>query len=62
MGRASLGLALLVVPWTISYEPELATVSSMVSGTLVILFAIWELMTDRDFITWWHDRRHHPTS
>jgi hypothetical protein len=22
----------------------------------VILFAAWELMTDRDFINWWHDR------
>ena len=59
-GELLIGLALLVVPWTVGYEPELATVSSMVSGTLVILFAIWELMTDREFITWWHDRWHHP--
>ena len=39
-----------------------ATVSSVVSGILVILFAVWELMTDRDFTTWWHDRWHHPAS
>jgi hypothetical protein len=39
-GELLIGLALLVVPWTVGYEPELATVSSMVSGTLVILFAI----------------------
>jgi hypothetical protein len=32
------------------------------SGILVILFAAWELMTDRDFINWWHDRRHHPVA
>jgi hypothetical protein len=31
--------------------PVTATVSSMVSGILVILFGTWELMTDRDFIT-----------
>ena len=61
-GELLIGLALLVVPWTVGYEPELATVSSMVSGTLVILFAIWELMTDREFINWWHDRWHHRAS
>jgi hypothetical protein len=61
-GELLIGLALLVVPWTVGYEPELATVSSTVSGTLVILFAIWELTTDREFITWWHDRWHHPAS
>ena len=61
-GELLIGLALLVVPWTVGYEPELATVSSMVSGTLVILFAAWELATDRDFSTWWHDRWHHPAS
>jgi SPW repeat len=61
-GELLIGLALLVVPWTVGSEPESATVSSMVSGTLVILFAIWELTTDREFITWWHDRWHHPAS
>jgi hypothetical protein len=61
-GELLIGLALLVVPWTVGYEPELATVSSMVSGALVILFAIWELMTDREFITRWHDRWHHRAS
>jgi len=57
-----LGLALVVAPWTVGYESGSATVSSMVSGILVILFAVWELMTDRDVIAWWHDRWHHPAS
>ena len=61
-GEILFGLALLVVPWTIGYESVPATLSSMVSGTLVILFGAWELVTDRDFITWWHDRWHHPAS
>jgi len=46
----------------VGYESVSATVSSVVSGILVILFAAWELMTDRDFINWWHDRWHHPVA
>jgi hypothetical protein len=49
----------VVAPWTVGYEPGAATVNSVLSGLLVILFAVWELMTDRDFRTWWHDRWHH---
>ena len=61
-GEILMGLALVVAPWTVGYESVPATVSSMVSGILVILFAAWELMTDRDFNTWWHDRWHHPAA
>src|SRR5712675_3805188 len=61
-GEVLLRLALLVAPWTVGYESVSATVSSLASGILVILFAAWELMTDRDFTTWWHDRWHHPAS
>src|SRR5712672_4835089 len=55
-GELLIGLALVVVPWTVGYEPVSATLNSMVSGALVILFGAWELVTDGDFITWWHDR------
>jgi len=61
-GEMLLGLALVVAPWTIGYESASATVSSVLSGILVILFGVWELMTDRDFSSWWHDRWHHPAS
>jgi len=61
-GEIVLGLVLLVVASTVGYEWRSATLSSMVSGTLVILFGAWELLTDRDFITWWHDRWHHSAS
>ena|SRR5258706_4188019 len=57
-GELLFGLALLVAPWTVGYESISATVSSVASGILVILFAAGELMTDRDFINWWHDRWH----
>lgn len=56
------GLALLVAPWTFSYEPALATVNSTASGLLVILFAVWELATDHDFTTWLSDRWHRIAS
>jgi hypothetical protein len=61
-GEILLGLALLAAPWTVGYEPEWATISSMVSGILVILLGASELMDDRDFATWWHDRWHHPAN
>jgi hypothetical protein len=61
-GELLIGLALLVAPWTVGYESVSATVSSVASGILVILFAAWELMTDRDFINRWHDRWHHPVA
>ena len=59
-GEMLLGLALLLAPWTIGYESTSATASSVLSGILVILLGVWELMTDRDFSTWWHDLWHHP--
>jgi hypothetical protein len=58
-GEMLLGLALVLAPWTVGYEPALATASSVLSGILVILLAGWELMTDRDFTTWWRDHWHH---
>jgi SPW repeat len=58
-GEMLLGLALVLAPWTVGYESGPATASSVLSGLLVILFAGWELATDHDFATWWHDRWHH---
>jgi SPW repeat len=58
-GEILLGLALVLAPWTVGYESTSATVNSALSGLLVIAFAVWELITDRDFTTWWHDRWHH---
>ena len=62
MGEILIGLALVAVPWTVVYQSVSATASSVVSGILVILLAAWELTTDRDFSTWWHDRWHHSAS
>jgi SPW repeat len=61
-GEILLGLALLAAPWAVGYESSTATVNSALSGLLVIVFAVWELMTDRDFIAWWNDHWHHPAT
>ena len=57
-GEMLLGLALLLMPWAVGYETTSATVSSVLAGILVSIFAVWELLTDRDFTTWWHDHWH----
>jgi hypothetical protein len=57
-GEMLLGLSLVLAPWMIGYETSAATISSAVAGFLVIVLAGWELSTDRDFTTWWHDHWH----
>jgi len=57
-GEILLGLALLLAPWAVGYETSSAMISSALAGILVIVLAGWELLTDRDFTTWWHDRWH----
>lgn len=58
-GEMLLGLALVLAPWTVGYESSSATLSSTLAGILVIALAVWELLTDRDFTTWWHDHWPH---
>jgi hypothetical protein len=59
-GEIALGLALLVAPWSVGYDSLTAALSSVVTGILVMILAVWEMMTDREFIAWWHDHWHHP--
>lgn len=56
--EALLGAALVLAPWAVGYETSLAMVSSALAGILVIVLAGLELLTDRDFATWWHDHWH----
>ncbi|MBR0756825.1 SPW repeat protein [Bradyrhizobium jicamae] len=58
-GEMLMGLALILAPWTFGYEAGSVTTSSVLAGIVVILLAGWELLTDCDFATWWHDRWHH---
>ena len=54
-----LGLGLALAPWAVGYETNSAMVSSVLAGILVIALAVWELLTDRDFTSWWHDHWPH---
>lgn len=58
LGEIGLGLALLVAPWAIGYESQAAMLSSMIAGALVMVLAFWEIMTDRECVTWWQAHRH----
>ena len=53
-----LGIALMVAPWTVSYDSSTATYNSVICGVLVVVFALSEMFTDREFITWC--REHQP--
>jgi hypothetical protein len=60
-GEILLGLSLIAAPWAVGYSSAVATSSSAITGILVIVLAVWEMATDREFRTWWRDRRHHTT-
>jgi hypothetical protein len=54
-----LGLWLAVSPWVLGFNtlPN-ATVSTAVTGVIVIVLALWVLATDKDFVGWAGDRSH----
>jgi hypothetical protein len=54
-----LGLWLAVSPWVLGFNtlPN-ATVSTAVTGVVVVVLALWVLATDKDFVGWAGDRRH----
>jgi hypothetical protein len=59
-GEILLGVALMAAPWAIGYESQAASISGVMTGVLIIALAVWEMMTDREFMTWWHEHWHHP--
>jgi hypothetical protein len=52
-GEILLGLALLFGPWAIGYGSQAAISNSFLAGLAVIVFAVWEMMSDREFQQWW---------
>ena len=56
------GLALMVAPWVVAYDSRLAVANSVFAGTLVIFFALSELMTDREFQLWWDGLKRRPAA
>jgi len=55
--ETGMGLVLVAVPWSVGYESASAVYSSVISGVLVVVFAISEMLTDREFLTWLHKGR-----
>jgi SPW repeat-containing protein len=54
--EAVLGIALVAAPWSIGYDSTIATYDSVISGALVLAFAVSEMLTDREFLTWLRGR------
>ena len=59
MAKLGVGPALIIAPWTLGFRSPAATLKSALMSALVIAFAVWEMMTDREVITWWHNRPNH---
>lgn len=57
-GEIVLGLALLLVPWGVGYDSRTAIGNSVLAGLAVIVFALWEVMSDRTFHEWWLQHTH----
>lgn len=55
-----LGVWLIASPWTLGFnELEMARLNSVVTGVVVAALALWILLTDKDYSSWWHDRTAH---
>jgi SPW repeat-containing protein len=52
-----MGVALILAPWSLSYDSSGAIINSIVSGTLIAAFAVSEMFTDQEFTTWCRERR-----
>ncbi|MGH8846399.1 MAG: SPW repeat protein [Polaromonas sp.] len=54
--EGALGLALIVSPWALGFSTHYeATLSSVVSGAVIALLALWTLLTDKDYNGWFRE-------
>lgn len=56
--EAGIGALLVLAPWVLGYGATAATYNSAATGALVMILAIWELLTDREFVDAWRQFRH----
>jgi hypothetical protein len=54
-GEICLGATLVASPLAVDYGSSTAIGNSVLVGMLIIVFAVWEMMTDREFQAWWYD-------
>jgi hypothetical protein len=58
--EAVLGLWMVASPWMFGFSTLYAAkVNAVATGLIVLVLALWVLMTDKDFATWRHDRTAH---
>ena len=52
-----LGLWLIASPWVLGFSTlHDAMLSTVASGVVVLMLALWTLMIDKDYSNWLHDR------
>ena len=55
--ETALGLWLVISPWVIGFAAlETAKISTVASGLIVVVLALWVLMTDKDYAGWLGDK------
>ncbi|MBC5765773.1 SPW repeat protein [Ramlibacter albus] len=55
--EALLGLWVAASPWLLGFSHlSAATLSCFITGTAVLLLALWVLGSDKDYGGWWSDR------
>jgi hypothetical protein len=62
IGEIGMGVLLFVSPWLFDYASTVGGYSNMLTAIGVIVLAVWEMYTDREVITWWHEHGHHPAA
>ena len=50
----------MVAPAVTGYLGATAAYNGFIVAVLVIAMAVWEMLTDREFITGWHEHTHLP--
>ncbi|MFC6281453.1 MULTISPECIES: SPW repeat protein [Polaromonas] len=51
--EAALGLWLVISPWALGFNTHYqATMNAVVSGMVILVLALWTLMTDKDYNGW----------
>ncbi len=54
-------LGLIVMPLAGDYLGTTAAYNSYIVAGLLIVLAVWEMLSDQEFMTWWHARIHKPS-
>lgn len=52
--ETGLGVWMIVSPWALGFSNHiLATQTALWTGIVVVVLALWTLMTDKDYSGWW---------